>query len=84
MLDLPGLGVRPSRGGLPCGDREHLLAQQVLAFSILSYADSSFHVMMEAPSGTLDMPDGGGGRIGSGLVLRDRSKVGSATVYPRA
>ena len=36
----------------------------------LSYADSSFHVMMEAPSGTLYMPDGGGGWIVSGLVRR--------------
>jgi hypothetical protein len=34
----------------------------------LSYDDPSFHEIEGAPSGTSDMPDGGGGRIITGLV----------------
>lgn len=38
------------------------------AASRLSYDYPSFHVRMEAPSGTSYLPDGGGGRIVNGLV----------------
>ncbi len=35
----------------------------------LSYEKASFRVRKEAPSGILNMPDGGGGWIVTGLVV---------------